>query len=225
VIDGVPAPVTVTPDSDATTVTVTGGGVSLTVAATDTGGTPLPLASNVTLLVPAGGAMPVSISGFAAGSEVGLFLFSDPIDLGTLTANASGTGTGTAQIPSTVPAGSHTLQIAGTNPSGKAINLSIGITVTAQATITLDAGQRTKAGRHGRITAAGTVTGIAAGATLTPYIRFGGQKEFTPGRGTITVAADGTFTWTRAVGHHRTVYVYVAYSDSRSNTINWARLR
>ena len=224
-IDGVPAPVTVTPDSDATTVTVTGGGVSLTVAATDTGGTPLPLASDVTLLVPAGGAMPVSISGFAAGSEVGLFLFSDPIDLGTLTANASGTGTGTAQIPSTVPAGSHTLQIAGTNPSGKAINLSIGITVTARPTITLDTGKRTKAGRHGRITTTGTTTGIAPGATLTPYIRVGEKAGFTPGRGAITVAADGTFTWTRAISHHRKISAYIAYPDTRSNTVTWLKIK
>ena len=225
VIDGVPAPVTVAPDPEGTAVTVSGGGVSLTVAATDTGGTPLPLAPDGTLLVPADGGVPMSGSGFSGGSEVGLFLFSDPINLGTVTANASGTATATAQIPSTVPAGSHTLQIAGTNSSGKTINLSMGITVTAQATINLDAGQRTKNGRHDRITATGTVTGIAAGAVLTPYIHYGGQQGFTRGRGAITVAADGTFTWTRAVGHHRKVHAYLTYTDITSNTITWARIR
>ena len=225
VIDGVPAPVTVAPDPEGTAVTVSGGGVSLTVAATDTGGTPLPLAPDGTLLVPADGGVPMSGSGFSGGSEVGLFLFSDPIDLGTVTANASGTATATAQIPSTVPAGSHTLQIAGTNSAGKTINLSMGITVTTQATITLNPGQRTKTGRHDRITTTGTVTGIAAGATLTPYIRFGGQSAFTPGRAAITVAADGTFTWTRAIQRHRRITAYITYTDTRSNTITWARIR
>ena len=224
-IDGVPAPVTVTPDSDATTVTVTGGGVSLTVAATDTGGTPLPLAPDGTLLVPADGAIPVSGSGFAGGSEVGLFLFSDPINLGTITANASGTATATAQIPGTVPTGSHTLQIAGTNSSGQTIALSMGITVTTPPVITVEPGPRTKAGRHDRITVTGTVTGIPAGATLTPYIKFQGPNGYRPGTAKITVAPDGTYTWTRAVRADRRVSVYLTYSDSRSNTINWARLR
>ena len=167
----------------------------------------------------------MSGSGLAAGSEVSMFLFSDPTSLGNVTAAADGTYAASASIPVGVPTGNHTIQVAATSSSGKAINLSLGITVTASANITLDAGQRVKTGRHDRITAAGTTTGIAAGATLTPYTRFGGQKEFTPGRGTITVAADGTLTWTRAIEHHRTVYVYVAYSDTRSNTINWARLR
>ena len=225
VVDGAPVPVTVAPDPGGTAVTVSGGGVSLTVEAADAGGTPLPLAPDGSLLVPADGAIPMSGSGLAAGSEVSMYLFSDPTSLGTVTATAGGTYATSATIPAGVPAGSHTIQVAATNSSGKAINLSLGITVTASATITLDAGERIGAGRHDRITATGTVTGIAAGATLTPYIHYAGQSGFTPGRGTITVAPDGTFTWTRNVGHNRRIAAYVAYTDTRSNTVIWRKVR
>ena len=224
VVDGIPGTATVTPDPPAQQVVVTGGGVSLTVAATDPGGTPLPLAPDGSLLVPADGAIPMSGSGLAPGSEVSMFLFSDPISLGTVTATAAGTYTAAAALPAGVPVGNHTLQIAGISSSGKAINLSLGITVTASASITLDAGARTTIGRHDRITATGTVTGIAAGAILTPYIHYAGQKGFTAGRGTITVAADGTFTWTRNVGHNRRIAAYVAYTDVHSNTVIWRKL-
>ena len=40
----------------------------------------------------------------------------------------------------------------------------------------------------------------------------------------ITVAADGTFTWTRTVGHHRRIAAYVTYTDTRSNTVIWRKI-
>lgn len=167
----------------------------------------------------------MSGSGFASGSEVGLFLFSDPITLGTVTASTTGTATATAQIPSTVPAGSHTLQIAGTNSSGQTIALSMGITVTNPPVITLEPGPRTKNGRHDRITLTGTVTGIPTGAVLTPYIKFQGPNGYQPGTAKITITPDGTYTWTRTVPTDRRVSVYLTYPGTRSTIAAWRPIR
>ena len=223
-IDGVPAPVTVETDPTTQQISVSGGGITLTASTEGQNGQTLPLAPDGSLLVPQDGAIPMSGSGFAGGSEVGLFLFSDPINLGTVTANAGGTAIATAQIPSTVPTGSHTLQIAGTNSSGQTIALSMGITITTPPVITLDAGPRTKAGRHDRITVTGTVTAIPAGAVLTPYIKFQGPNGYRPGTAKITVAPDGTYTWTRSVPTDRRVSVYLTYPGTRSNTAAWKPL-
>ena len=223
-IDGVPAPVTVETDPTTQQVSVSGGGITLTASTEGQNGQTLPLAPDGSLLVPQDGAIPMSGSGFAGGSEVGLFLFSDPINLGTVTANAGGTAIATAQIPSTVPTGSHTLQIAGTNSSGQTIALSMGITVTNPPVITLVKGPRTKNGRHDRITVTGTVTAIPAGAVLTPYIKFQGPNGYRPGTAKITVAPDGTYTWTRTVPTDRRVSVYLTYPGTRSNTAAWKPL-
>ena len=224
-IDGVPAPVTVETDPATQQISVSGGGITLTASTEGQNGQTLPLAPDGSLLVPQDGAIPMSGSGFASGSEVGLFLFSDPINLGTVTANTSGTATATAQIPGTVPTGSHTLQIAGTNSSGQTIALSMGITITTPPVITLDAGPRTKAGRHDRITVTGTVTAIPAGAVLTPYIKFQGPNGYRPGTAKITVAPDGTYTWTRSVPTDRRVSVYLTYPGTQSTPVTWRRIR
>ena len=224
-IDGVPAPVTVETDPTTQQVSVSGGGITLTASTEGQNGQTLPLAADGSLLVPQDGAIPMSGSGFASGSEVGLFLFSDPINLGTVTANTTGTATATAQIPGTVPAGSHTLQIAGTNSAGKTIALSMGITVTNPPVITIEPGPRTKSGRHDRITVTGTVTAIPSGAVLTPYVKFQGPNGYRPGTAKITIAADGTYTWTRTVPTDRRVSVYLTYPGTRSTPVAWRPIR
>ena len=59
-----------------------------------------------------------------------------------------------------------------------------------------------------RIEVAGSVTGLSADAVLRPWVRMGGQTEFTQGFAQIVVDESGEFTWSRRAG--RVVEVYVA---------------
>jgi hypothetical protein len=62
----------------------------------------------------------------------------------------------------------------------------------------------------------GTTTDLV-GEQVTPWVRFPGQGSFTAGTGVRTVAADGTFAWSRATG--KKVYVYFTHVSIKSNTV------
>lgn len=76
-----------------------------------------------------GGSTAVEMSGFAPESRVGGFLFSDPVSLGTLTVGADGVAKGRIAIPTSVPAGEHTLQFTGWTATNEPVIMSAGITV------------------------------------------------------------------------------------------------
>lgn len=90
---------------------------------------PEPASLAVTLddaTVQAGGTLSGDVTGAAAGEQLDLTLFSDPVALGSVTATAAGTAAFSVTVPASVPAGVHTLQVAG--PSGVA---TATVTVTA----------------------------------------------------------------------------------------------
>ena len=62
----------------------------------------------------------------------------------------------------------------------------------------------------------GTTTGLV-GEQVTPWLRFTEQTTFMEGTGVRTVAADGTFAWSRATG--KKVHVYFAHGSIKSNTV------
>jgi len=61
------------------------------------------------------------------------------------------------------------------------------------------------------------VTTDLVGNLVTPWMRFPGQAAFSAGFGVRTVAADGTFEWSRRTG--KKVHVYFAYGSIKSNTV------
>ncbi len=62
----------------------------------------------------------------------------------------------------------------------------------------------------------GTTTDLI-GEQVTPWVRLPGQTTFTAGTGVRTVAADGTFEWSRATG--KRVHVYFTHGSVKSNTV------
>ncbi|MBB2975565.1 hypothetical protein FHX49_001131 [Microbacterium endophyticum] len=74
----------------------------------------------------------VSVSGseFSAGDVVTLTLYSDPIELGSVTAGADGTFALDAMLPVDVPAGNHTLR-AVADPSGTQAEASLSVAAAA----------------------------------------------------------------------------------------------
>ena len=70
---------------------------------------------------------------FQAGSTVTLTLHSEPVVLGSATADAAGKMALQATIPSDTPLGSHTITADGTAPDGSPLSLSVSLTVVPAA--------------------------------------------------------------------------------------------
>ena len=98
----------------------------------------------------AGNDIAISGTGFAPGATIAFELHSDPIALGTLTADADGALQGTLRIPATAPAGAHTL-----------VALS-GTTVIARTALTVTAAAGTGTGGQAGGSAAAPGTGLAS---------------------------------------------------------------
>jgi hypothetical protein len=101
-------------------------GIDFTLLAT-TGPEPKPALTLAAGTIRAGGEITVSGAGFTPGEKLAFELHSDPIALGSLTADAGGVLTGTLRIPASAPAGRHTLVAL----SGSTVVASVALTVTA----------------------------------------------------------------------------------------------
>jgi hypothetical protein len=58
-------------------------------------------------------------------------MFSTPVQLATVTADANGNVTATVTIPATMVPGNHTIQLQGVDPSGAPLVESVGLVVPA----------------------------------------------------------------------------------------------
>ena len=71
-------------------------------------------------------------SGYAPSSNVSLVFTSDPVALGTVTANASGAFTASVTVPADATVGQHTVTASGLAPDNSARILTAPITVVAK---------------------------------------------------------------------------------------------
>jgi LPXTG-motif cell wall-anchored protein len=110
--------------------------------------------------VVAGGKVTVSGTGFEADAALRFELRSDPVDLGTVTADADGAFSRTLTIPANTPAGVHTL----------AVILADGTEVTSQLTVTAAGGGGAVAPGTGGSGNATDGALAVTGAESTPYI-------------------------------------------------------
>lgn len=103
----------------------------------------------------------VTATGFEPGSPVTFTLFSAPIDLGTVNADASGVASASYALPSNFPLGAHTVQAAGTAPDGSPLTLSTTINVVPAGST------GTSPGRSGSLPRTGSdSTNLLRGAAL-----------------------------------------------------------
>lgn len=106
------------------TATVTAGSLSMSLAKGD-GFTP------ASLSLSAGKTLLVSGSGFKPSTTVEIWLFSTPTLLGSATVSADGSFSKTVTVPSGLTAGSHTLQVEGSDSSGAEKALLLGVSATS----------------------------------------------------------------------------------------------
>lgn len=238
VVDGQAQPVRVDPNSRADGLTITADDFNMNLTGLGRDGKPLNLTPDGALILNEDRQVDTSGAGFQAASEVDLYIdpptvattssrsarAAEAIYVGTLVTDGKGSFAGRPTLPEGVSAGRHILQAVGLTKSGKPRAMSLGVLVTADVSITLIKGTRTEDGRHDRIRATGTTTGVPAGTKLVPYIQYRGQGEFTEGKASIIVQADGTFTWTRQIKRSKALTTFVAWEDIASNRVVWARV-
>ena len=129
VIDGKVVETEITRANNA--LTVTAGSISATVAVKKANGEQIPLDANGNIQVSEDEEFFTTGTGFAPGSIVEVWMMSNPIQLGTTSADSEGNVEGVFKVPSGVESGSHRLVFKGRNADDASVVVAIGISYTA----------------------------------------------------------------------------------------------
>lgn len=143
-------------------VSVSAGNTGLIVAGADGNGDPTNLGDNGSPTTTPGGSVGTVAVGFTPSSQGQVQLFSDPIVLGEFTTDEDGSFKGQVTVPDWVPAGDHTLVVAGDGPDGE-VALMLGITVEGDAPFTDVGSEATHAVAIARLKSLGITHGYADG--------------------------------------------------------------
>lgn len=106
-----------------------GDGWEVALEATDSSGSPLLLDESGNIILNNDRVVQFSGTGFAPGSPVHVWLFSEPTALSDVIADASGNFVGQSQLPEGIPTGEHTLQLNGLTDDGQFRSVALGVVV------------------------------------------------------------------------------------------------
>jgi hypothetical protein len=127
VVDGVESSATVTRSNN--TLNVVGGGVVATVSGVSPEGERISLDADGNLRLSDGDQIVVEATGYVSAEEIGVWLFSTPTQLGSLTADVAGKISGRFALPLDIESGDHRLVLEGVNSDGSPVVLGLGIAV------------------------------------------------------------------------------------------------
>ena len=133
--NGSPVGVELVPTVEQSGYILSGDGWQVELEATDSSGSPLKLDESGNIILNDDRFVEFSGTGFAPGSLVKVWLFSDPAELSQLTADSSGSFTGRALVPSATPVGEHTIQLNGISKDGQLRSVALGVVVQADAVL------------------------------------------------------------------------------------------
>jgi hypothetical protein len=129
--NGSPVGVELVPTAEQSGYILSGDGWQVELEATDPSGSPLRLDDSGNIILNDDRFVEFSGTGFAPGSLVKVWLFSDPAELSQLTADSSGSFTGRALVPAATPVGEHTIQLNGISRDGQLRSVALGVVVQA----------------------------------------------------------------------------------------------
>jgi hypothetical protein len=112
-----------------------GDGWQVALEAADSSGAPLRIDDSGNIILNKDRFVQFSGSGFAPGSIVKVWLFSDPAEISEVIADASGNFVGEAQLPDGIPVGQHTVQLNGLSKDGQLRSVSLGVVVEPVAVV------------------------------------------------------------------------------------------
>ncbi len=110
-----------------------GDGFEIVLAATDLDGQPLNLDDDGNIVLNSQRVAKFSGTGFAPGSIINIWLFSDPTQLKEVVADENGEFAGEAAIPAAIPFGEHTLQLNGITEDGQIRSVAVGVVLNEDA--------------------------------------------------------------------------------------------
>lgn len=108
----------------------TGDGFGMNFATVAKSGSPIKLDNDGNLLLNGDRKVTFGGYGFAPGSIIKVWLFSDPVSLSEVVADENGEFTGKSTIPGKIPFGQHTVQLSGVSNEGVIRTLSMGVKLT-----------------------------------------------------------------------------------------------
>ena len=106
------------------------GAVKMTVAGVGTGESVLPLGADGSLQMDKSAGARIQVEGFMAGERVGVWMFSQPSQLGSALTDADGKVSGTFPLPPGIKAGRHRLVLTGLDDAGKKVTFAVAATIT-----------------------------------------------------------------------------------------------
>jgi hypothetical protein len=106
-----------------------GDGWQVILEAADSSGSPLQIDESGNIVLNSDRFVQFSGTGFAPGSIIKVWLFSDPAEISEVIADASGSFVGQAQLPEGIPTGEHTVQLNGLTKDGQLRSVSLGVVV------------------------------------------------------------------------------------------------
>lgn len=112
---------------------LSGDGWQVVLEALDDSQSPLRLDESGNLILNDDRVVQFSGTGFAPGSPVKVWLFSDPFSLGKVVTDAQGNFVGSSKLPSNVPVGEHTVQLNGLSKDGQVRSVALGVVVQPTA--------------------------------------------------------------------------------------------
>lgn len=130
----------------ATTTTTSGQSTSTTASGVTTTTTAGPSASVSPTTVAPGGSFTLTTSGWRALATLTAVLHSDPVTLGTMTADASGAASGVFSIPAGTALGAHSITVSGTDPAGSDRTVTVSITVASATSSSLSSSASSSSG-------------------------------------------------------------------------------
>lgn len=129
--NGVFVPVKLVPTPTGNGYVLQGDGFSITLNAVDSNGNPQKLDTDGNIILNSDRFVSFEGDGFAPGSLIKLWIFSDPTGLGDVTADANGAFKGKVQLPAGLQIGEHTVQLNGLTETGQVRSVSLGVVVEA----------------------------------------------------------------------------------------------
>jgi hypothetical protein len=106
-----------------------GDGWQVDLAAVDSDNSPLRLDDSGNIILKQDRFVQFSGTGFAPGSIVKVWLFSDPTEISEVLADANGNFVGQAQLPEGITVGEHTIQLNGLTKDGQLRSVALGVLV------------------------------------------------------------------------------------------------
>lgn len=108
---------------------VSGADWQVALEAADESGNPLNLDDSGNIILNSDRYVSFSGTGYAPGSIIKVWMFSEPTSVTEVTADANGDFTGQAQIPADLPDGEHSLQLNGVNKEGQIRSVAMGVLI------------------------------------------------------------------------------------------------